>query len=192
AEGGEAKRLTFNSASDTVVGWSRDSKRVLFSSPRGLVFPGIASLYEVPATGGLEQPLPADWGYWGSYSPAGDQVAFNRHPAPWSRKHYRGSYCADLWVLNLTTKSSRNILDPHLPDDQNPNKLWPMFGNCEIYFISDRETMAKAGTKEVMSSRNNIWKISEAGGRPVQVTHHTSGSLFWTSLSSDSKVIVYE
>src|SRR5438105_7371146 len=98
AAGGEAKRLTYHSAPDTVAGWTRDSKRVLFSSARGLLYPGISNLYEVPIDGGLEQPLPTDWGFWGSYSPDDQKLAFNRHPMVWSRKHYRGSYAADLWV----------------------------------------------------------------------------------------------
>ncbi|HZU35783.1 MAG TPA: MdsD protein, partial [Gemmataceae bacterium] len=136
AEGGPARRLTYHSASDTVVGWSRDSKRVLFSSARGRVYPGIPSLYEVPLDGGLEQPLPTDWGYWGSYSPDGKQFAFNRHPMVWSRKHYRGSYAADLWVMSTESKTFRKILDSDLPDDQKPNNFWPMFGNGEIYFVS--------------------------------------------------------
>jgi tricorn protease len=192
AEGGEAKRLTYHAASDTVVGWSRDSKHVVFSSARGRVFPGIPSLYEVSIDGGLEQPLPTDWGFWGSYSPNGQRFAFNRHPMVWSRKHYRGSYAADLWVMDLASKSSRKFLDATLPDDQKPNNFWPMYANGEIYFVSDREVMARAGSKEVLASRNNIWKIGEDGGEPMQVTHHTSGSLFWPSLSSDSRVIVYE
>jgi len=192
AEGGEPRRLTYHSAPDTVVGWSPDSRRILFSSARGQPYPGIAALYEVPVSGGLEQPLPTDWGYWGSYSPAGDRLAFNRHPMVWSRKHYRGSYAADLWVMDLNSKTARKILDADVPDEQKPNNFWPMYGNGEIYFVSDREVKAKAGTKEVLASRNNIWKIPEVGGQPVQVTHHTSGSLFWPSLSSDAKVIVYE
>src|SRR5438445_2617765 len=61
AEGGEAKRLTYHSAADTVIGWTRDSQRVVFSSARGLLYPGISNLYEVPIEGGLEQPLPTDW-----------------------------------------------------------------------------------------------------------------------------------
>jgi tricorn protease len=92
AVGGSARRLTFHSAPDTVVGWSRDSNRVLFSSARGRVFPGIPSLYEVSVEGGLEQPIPTDWGIYASYSPDGTRLAFNRHPFPWFRKHYRGSY----------------------------------------------------------------------------------------------------
>jgi tricorn protease len=192
AEGGEAKRLTYHSAADTVVGWTRDSTRVLFSSARGLLYPGIPSLYEVPIEGGLELALPTDWGFWGSYSPDGQKLAFNRHPMVWSRKHYRGSYAADLWVLDITHQTFRKLLDADLPDDQKPNNFWPMYGNGEIYFVSDREVQAKAGSTEVLKSCNNIWKISEDGGQPVQLTHHTSGSLFWPSLSSDGRAIVYE
>jgi tricorn protease len=192
AEGGPAKRLTYHSASDTVVGWSRDSKRVVFSSARGRVYPGIPSLYEVPIDGGLERPMPADWGYWGSYSPDGKQFAFNRHPMVWSRKHYRGSYAADLWVMDADGTNFRKILDADTPDDMKPNNFWPMFGDGVIYFVSDRGVTARAGSKDVLRSRNNIWKVPAQGGQAVQVTDHTSGSLFWPSLSSDGRVIVYE
>jgi tricorn protease len=192
ASGGPAKRLTYHSAPDTVVGWSRDSARIVFSSARGRVYPGIPSLYEVPITGGLEQPLPTDWGFWGSYSPDGKRFAFNRHPMVWSRKHYRGSYAADLWVMDADGHNFHKLLDSDVPDDHKPNNFWPMFGNGEIYFVSDRDTNARAGSSEVLHSVNNIWKMQAEGGRPVQVTHHTSGSLFWPSLSSDGRVIVYE
>jgi tricorn protease len=192
ATGGEAKRLTYNSAPDTVVGWSRDSKKVMFSSSRGRVYGGIPSLYEVPADGGPELPMPTDWGTFASYSPDGHQLAYNRHPAPWFRKHYRGSYCADLWLCDLDSKTSRKLLDADLPDDQKPNNLWPMFGKDAVFFVSDRETQAKAGTPEVLKSVNNIWKLSLTGEPPQQITHHTSGSLFWPSIAADGRTIVYE
>ncbi len=192
SEGGEARRLTWNSAGDTVVGWTPDSKRVVFSSARGRVYPGIPSLYTVPLDGGIEEPLPADWGFWGSFSPDGKKFAYNRHPMVWSRKHYRGSYAADLWVLDVASRSSRKLLDTDVPDAEKPNNFWPMYGNGFIYFVSDRDVKAKAGSPAVMASRNNIWKMPAEGGEPVQVTRHTSGSLFWPSLSADGKVIVYE
>jgi tricorn protease len=192
ATGGEAKRLTYHSAADMVVGWSRDSKRVMFNSARGRVYGGLPSLYQVPLDGGPEQPLPTDWGTFASYSQDGRQLAYNRHPAPWTRKHYRGSYAADLWLCDLDSKTSRKLLDANLPDDQKPNNAWPMFGKDSIYFVSDRETQAKAGTPEVMKSFNNIWKLPMNGEPPTQVTHHTSGSLFWPSISADGRTIVYE
>src|ERR1022692_3394236 len=43
-----------------------------------------------------------------------------------------------------------------------------------------------------MKTTNNIWKIPAAGGRPAPGTKHTSGRLFWPSISSDGRTIVYE
>lgn len=194
AEGGRARQLTFHSADDRVVGWSRDGQRILFSSARGQPYPGIPNLYEVPRDGGLERMLPTDWGVHGHYSLDGKKLAFNRHPIPWSRKHYRGSYAADLWVLDVETTSFRRILDNDLPDNMKPNNLWPMFGpDGFIYFVSDRDVMAPASTGgQVMTSTNNIWKVPEYGGQPIQVTRHTSGNLYFPSMSADGKVIVYE
>lgn len=192
AEGGYPTRLTFNSAADIVVGWTADSKKVLFQSSRGLMYPGIPNLYEVPITGGLEQVVPTDWGYWGSYSPDGTKLAFNRHPMVWWRLHYRGSYAADLWVMDVKSKKYTHLSD----GDYKGNYFWPMYGaDGFIYFVSDRlpdESHIKPGSREVLKSVNNIWKIPEGGGKAVQVTHHSSGRLFFPSISSDGKTIVYE
>ena len=194
ATGGKATQLTFHSANDTVVGWTPDSRRIIFTSARGMMYPGMPNLYEVPAGGGLEQPILTDWGSWGSYSPDGKLLAFNRHPIPWSRKHYRGSYAADLWLLNTNDRSFKRLLDDQLPDNEKPNNLWPMFAaDGDIYFVSDRAVMGKAGDPAVLKSTNNLWKIATSGNaKPVQVTKHTSGALFFPSMSADRKVIVYE
>jgi len=193
AQGGKPKQLTFNSADDNVVGWSTDSKKVLFSSLRGQgAFPSVATLFEVSTEGGLEKPISTDWGYTGSYSPDGSKFAFSRHPSVWSRKHYRGSYAADLWVMDVANKKFTKLGDA----EYHGNYLWPMYGrNGEVYFVSDRTSDEKNlqwGGPEVMKSVNNIWKVSERGGTPVQVTHHTSGNLFFPSISADGKTIVYE
>ena len=64
-----------------------------------------------------------------------------------------------------------------------------------IYFVADplpNDKSVKPGSPEVRKSVNNIYKIPAKGGQPVQVTKHTDGNLFWPSMSSDGKVIVYE
>lgn len=192
AGGGSPKQLTFNSAQDIVVGWSADSKNVLFQSSRGLMYPGIPNLYEVAIEGGLERAVSTDWGYWGSYSQDGTKLAFNRHPMVWWRQHYRGSYAADLWVMDVKAKKYTHLTD----GDYKGNYFWPMYAaDGYIYFVSDRlsdESNIKPGSREVLKSVNNIWKIPSSGGHAVQVTDHASGRLFFPSISGDGKTIVYE
>src|SRR5262249_23578400 len=48
------------------------------------------------------------------------------------------------------------------------------------------------GGPDVMKSVSNIWKISDKGGKASQVTRHQDGNLFFPSISSDGKTIVYE
>jgi tricorn protease len=192
ATGGTPKRLTYHTGADDVVGWTRDSDQVIFRASRGDgAFPSVATLYQVAAKGGQEQSLNLDWGYWGSYSPDGKSLVFNRHPATWSRRHYRGSYAADLWIADIAAKSYTKLLG-----DEQYNRYWPMWGaDGSIYFVGDplpSEKSVSPGSLDVRKSVNNIYKIAAKGGAPTQVTRHTDGGLFWPSMSSDGKVIVYE
>ncbi|HXG55309.1 MAG TPA: S41 family peptidase [Vicinamibacterales bacterium] len=191
--GGMPRRLTFHTGGDDVVGWSRDSQQVLFRSARGDgAFPSVAVLYEVGVSGGQEKLLPLDWGYYGDYSPDGTSLVFNRHPATWSRQHYRGSYSADLWIANLTGKTYTKLLA-----DERYNRYWPMWGADDaIYYVADplpNDRDVKPGSPGVWKSVNNIYKVAaKSGAQPAQLTRHASGSLFWPSMSADGKVIVYE
>jgi tricorn protease len=192
ATGGTPKRLTYHTGADDVVGWTRDSEQVIFRASRGDgAFPSVATLYQIAAKGGQEQSLNLDWGYWGSYSPDGKSLVFNRHPATWSRRHYRGSYAADLWIADIAAKSYTKLLG-----DEQYNRYWPMWGaDGSIYFVGDplpNEKSVSPGSLDVRKSVNNIYKIAAKGGAPTQVTRHTDGGLFWPSMSSDGKVIVYE
>ncbi len=191
--GGEPRQLTFYSGGDTVVGWTPDSKKVLFQSARaGTVFPGTPGLWQVALDGTLEERVPTDWGYWGAYSADGAKLAFNRHPMVWWRKHYRGSYAADLWLMDVATKAYTKLGD----GTYKGNYFWPMIArNGDIYFVADitpDEATIKPGSPEVLRSVNNIWKMAPKGGRPVQITRHTDGNLFFPSMSADGRVIVYE
>ncbi len=191
--GGTPRRLTYHTGADEVVAWTPDSRNIVFRASRGDgVFPGTATLYQISVDGGQESPLPVDWGYWGSFSADGRQFLFNRHPATWTRKHYRGSYAADIWVADLAAKTYRQILA-----GENYNRYWPMWGpKDEIYFVADplpNDKTIRPGSTEVRNSLNNLYKISAKGGtQPVQVTKHTDGNVFSPSMSSDGKVIVYE
>ncbi len=193
ASGGAPRQLTFYSGDDMVVGWTPDGKKIIFVSARGDgAFPELRTLYEISADGGMEEPIKTDWGAWASFSPDGSKMAFTRHPSEWNRQHYRGSFAADLWVEDVKAQTFGKLGD----EDYKGNYLWPMYGHDgHIYYVADElpvERGIKFGGPEVMQSVNNIWKIPEKGGKPVQVTHHTDGNLYYPSMSADGKVIVYE
>jgi tricorn protease len=193
AAGGKPRQLTFNSADDNALGWTPDGKQIVFVSTRDQgVFPSVSTLFEISVDGGMEKPLSTDWGSWASFSLDGAKMAFTRHPSVWNRQHYRGSYAADLWVMDVANKSFNKLGD----QDYKGNYLWPMYGRSgEIYYVADQLPNEKSivfGGPEVMKSVNNIWKIPDNGGKPVQVTHHTDGNLFYPSISADGKTIVYE
>src|SRR5512141_2451350 len=163
--GGTPKRVTYHTGNDEVVTWTRDSQAVIFRAARGDgAFPSVATLYQIAVTGGQEKPLPVDWGYWSSYSPDGRAMVFNRHPAVWSRQHYRGSYAADLWVVNAADKTYTKLLP-----DERYNRYWPMWGADDaIYYVADplpNDKSVKPGSYDVRKSRNNIYKIPAKGGQ---------------------------
>jgi len=192
AAGGLPTRLTFHSGNDEVVGWTRDSRQILFRATRGDgAFPTVATLYQISAEGGLDTPLPVDRGYYGSYAPDGAALVFNRHPGSWTRQHYRGSAAADLWIMNVGDRAFR----PLLPDERY-SRFWPMWGSDgAIYFVADplpNDRNVEPGSRAVRKSVRNIYKMPAAGGQPVQVTKHSSGLLYWPSISSDGRTIVYE
>ncbi len=193
--GGKPRQLTFHTADDTVAGWSPDGRKIVFVSSRGKgAFPSVSTLFEISAEGGMEQSIATDWGSSASYAPDGTKLAFTRHPGGWTRQHYRGAYATDLWLMEVASKKFTKLGDA----DYKGNYLWPMFGrNGDIYFVADRlpgdtEKSVKFGGPEVMKSVYNIWKISERGGKPQQITRHTSGNLSFPSMSADGKTIVYE
>jgi tricorn protease len=173
--GGEIKRLTLHSADDTVLGWSPDGKSVLFASQRGEDFMG--KLYTVSIEGGASKNAGPDMGTTGSFSPDGTKLAINRKAQSYWRKHYRGAYQSDVTVMDLPSKTFKDLTDFDGMDS------WPMWAtDGRIYFVSDRDPNAQA----------NIWYVPESGGDAVKVTDFKEGDVRFPSISADGKTVVFE
>ena len=54
ASGGVPKRLTWHPAADQVLGWTPDSKKIIFTSARA-AYSRFSEMYTVPAEGGVEE-----------------------------------------------------------------------------------------------------------------------------------------
>ncbi|MBV8207933.1 MAG: PD40 domain-containing protein [Acidobacteria bacterium] len=134
AAGGEARRLTHHPGADIVLGWTPDSKAILFRSARNS-FNGFNRLFTVPVSGGLPSEIPLPTGEAGSFSPDGSHLAYVpvtnwRAGAAWKR--YRGGRTARIWLADL--KDSATV---EIPRD-NSNDINPMWIGGKVYFLSDR------------------------------------------------------
>ena len=134
AEGGVPRRLTWlPSAGAQVVGWTQDSREVLYSSAR-MSKSAYHMLFRVRADGrGPAQPLPLPSADWGSFSPDGSTLAYlpvNQWQAAW--KHYRGGQTTPIWLVNLHSLDIEKI-----PRD-NSNDSHPVWIGSTVYFLSDR------------------------------------------------------
>jgi tricorn protease len=175
AEGGTARALTSHSADDSVLGWSRDSRTILFASNRSEDFAG--KLYTVGLGGGMPVSAGPDMGTWASYSPDGTKLAVNRHGQVYWRKFYRGANATDITVMDLASKSFTNLTDFNGLDS------WPMWAkNGYVYFVSDREG----------NGLTNVWRVADKGGVAEQVTTFKAGDVRWPSISDDGAVIMFE
>ncbi|MGQ0702332.1 MAG: S41 family peptidase [Gemmatimonadales bacterium] len=177
-EGGQPTRLTFHSTQDQVLDWTPDGQRVLFSSNRGERW--APTLYTVDLKGGMPVSAGVDIGLYGSYSPDGNRLAFNRKSQVYWRKGYRGSNQSDVTVMN----GSANGGTPAFTDltDFNGMDTWPMWGRDGfIYFVSDREGNA-----------TDVYRVAEKGGNAERVTSYSSGDVRWPAISADGNTIAFE
>lgn len=132
AEGGVPKRLTWHPDADVVLGWTPDSKKILFASTRNS-YSRFRELYLAALEGGLEERLPLPMGWEGSLSPDGQRIAY----VPMARafqawKRYRGGQATPIWIATLAGSRVEKI------PRENSNDYCPMWVGDKVFFLSDR------------------------------------------------------
>ena len=109
SQGGVPRRLTWHPDSDGTLGWTRDGKKILFSSTRNS-YSRFRELYLVGLDGGLEEKLPLPMGHEGVFSPNGDRLAYvplSRAFTAWKR--YRGGQATPIWIASLSDSAIEKI-----------------------------------------------------------------------------------
>ncbi len=160
AGGGATQRLTFHPGADDVVGWTRDSTKVLIRSARGAgAFPNVATLWEVPVGGGPEAAAAGRLGLLRQLL-ARRQVARLQPP---SRHAGRGST-----IAAASPRISGSRTSPPRPTRSCcPTSATTAIGRCgapttrSISSPIRCRTTARScpGSPEVRKSANNIYKI---------------------------------
>ncbi|MDB5975374.1 MAG: hypothetical protein JWR07_2134, partial [Nevskia sp.] len=184
AGGGAARRLTFHSditaeaptrwgPDNMVVGWTPDSKDIIFLSRRDSRSFWVTRLYTVPVEGGMQRPLPLDRAGLLSYSPDGKQIAYNRifrNFRTWKR--YQGGLGQDLFTYDFDSKKLSQITD--WPGTETA----PMWYGHTIYFLSDHDHQ----------QRENIWAYDLETHQFREVTHFTDYDADFPSLGDNGIV----
>ena len=184
AAGGDAKRLTYHSdvvdsaperwgPDNMVLGWTPDSKQVMFLSRRSSMNSWFGRYFTVPVTGGAEELMALDKGGMMSWNPAGDTIAYNRifqNFRTWKR--YDGGLHQNVWSYDFKTGASQQLTDWKGAD------IDPMWYGHLVYFASDRGA----------DRRMNIYVLDLDTKQVRQVTHFGDYDVDWPSLGDNGIV----
>jgi tricorn protease len=174
ADGGEPKRLTWHPGADQVQGWTPDGASILFASSRGTWSPsGAPRFWTVPATGGVESPMPLPRAYQGKISADGSHIAYRMNNS-WDeeRRNYRGGQNRPIWIVDLKTY---DLVSPAWTDSKDVDPVWV---DDAVYFISDRDGVA------------NVWEYQTRTKKLSQVTRFTDFDV--KTLDSGAGAVVFE
>jgi tricorn protease len=174
SEGGEPKRLTWHPGADLVQGWTPDGKAVMFSSSRATWAPsGTPRFWTVPATGGVEEPMPLPRGYQGKISADGSRIAYRMNNS-WDeeRRNYRGGQNRPVWIVDL---KSYDLVSPPWTDSKDVDPVWV---GDSVYFISDRDGVA------------NVWIYDTKSKKLAQVTRFADFDV--KTIDSGAGTVVFE
>ncbi len=196
-DGGPVKQLTWRSVNapmngrietmpdNIVVGWTPDSRDVVFLSRRESFNPQIERAFEVPITGGLPTALPMPWTGPLSFNTDGTAVAYNklsRILRTFHRKHYFGGQADNIYTYELATGKSSQLT--HWKGEDT----FPMWVGHTLYFASDR------GPAGVL----NLWAKNLRTGALRQITHFPVYDIDWPNagntgiaLSDGGRLYVY-
>lgn len=186
-EGGEPKRLTYTATlgrddlgdrmgpNNIVIGWTPDSKNILFRTRQHTFNDFTGQLMTIPVEGGEAVEVPLKNSGFASYSPDGKKLAYNyvfREFRTWKR--YQGGMADDIRIFDFDTKKSEKITD-HIRQDIIP--MWSADGS-KIYFISDRDNVM------------NLYVYELAGKNTRQLTFNKDYDIKFPAIGGDQ--IVYE
>lgn len=173
--GGTPHRLTYHGFPDRVIDWNPNGSEVIFASRRNSGKERFNQFFSISKDGGLANKMPMEHAENGSLSADGKTLAFtdkSRLARTWKR--YRGGMAADIWLMDLESKSAEKVAKNIANDEL------PMIRGNKVYFMSDRGT----------PKRFNLWVYDHSDKSVNQLTHYTDYDMHDASMGPED--IVYE
>jgi tricorn protease len=190
ALGGVPRRLTWHPSADSVLGWTADGKRILFSSPRK-AYSGFYEMFSIPAEGGAPEKLPLPSGYEASMSADGQSIAYGPTPRAFTMwKNYRGGMTTRIWLARLSDSSIAKV------PRKNSNDFNPLWVGDRIYFLSDRNGPVTLFCYDIKSKavreaiRNEGLDLKSASYGPNAIVYEQFGGIHLYDLKSGKTELV--
>ena len=144
ATGGTPTRLTWHSAPDYPYDFTPDNKEVIFGSARNIPEKNIRfysprlfmNLYSVSVNGGRNKLITSAGMEFARYNSKGNQIVFQDRKGyedAW-RKHHNSSVTRDIWIMETTGKTFRQISGYEGEDRE------PVFSKDDefVYYLSEK------------------------------------------------------
>ncbi len=183
---GAVRRLTNESGSEELNGWSADSRWVYFAS-NGEDVGGMSDVFRVRASGGTPMAVAADR-YEGEFFAAASRdepglLAISTRArmaqSQWWRNGHSHIDEAELWSVRTAQRAGER--PTYTKITTGGKNLWPMWGTGgALIFMSDR------------SGSENLWSVMADGSRARQLTKFTDGRALWPSITTDGRVVAFE
>lgn len=137
AEGGVPEQKTFHSEGYSLADWYPDGNSVLAIGQRDHFWRGAQRMMQIDFTKrSAEKILLDDYASQAVLSPDGTKVLFVREGERWWRKGYRGERASQIWLLDLKTNETSELLH------EGYECMWPLWmpnGNG-FYFTKGDDT----------------------------------------------------
>jgi len=184
ASGGVPERLTYTATlgrddlsdrmgpNNIVMGW-KDNEHIVFRTRKRSFNAFKGELFLVNIHGGMPEQIPVPEGGWISYADDGERFVYNRvfrEFRTW--KYYEGGMADDLWLHDLTDRSTVNLTD------NNSQDIFPMWVDDQVYFVSDRD------------GRANLFVLDMVSEQTRKLTHFEDFDVKFPSPGDD--VIIFE
>lgn len=190
AQGGVAKRLTYNSRRDIPQDFSADNSSVLFTSARHDIatsarFPAsnafFLNLYQVHVNGGKSMLMSNAGMDKAKLHKSGDLLLFQdiKGGENNDRKHHTSSVTRDIWTYHLKDKSY-NKLSTFNGEDLNP--VWG--DGADIYYLSERSGSFNV-YKGSINDSSKLEQITNFSDNPVRNLSRSSTGLLSFTYNGD-------